>query len=96
MIQSFDTDLLQRFYLLATSLPGQGGKPVPVCCKNCGVWLGFVANQAGVIIGHFAPDIRWNDGLVTIGTVLVNAVLIYEKRLSLKCTACGFVTHWRR
>jgi hypothetical protein len=97
MIQTFDTDVLQRFYLLASKLPAQGGKPVPVRCKECGLWFGLVANQAGVIIGHFAPDIRWkSDGLVSIATALVNTVLIDEKRLSLKCTTCGFVTRWRR
>ena len=95
MIQTFDTDVLQRFYLLAGNLPRKGGKPIPVRCKACGVWLGLVANQAGVIIGHFAPDIRWNDGLVSIGTVLVNTVLIDERRLSLKYT-CGSITRWRR
>jgi hypothetical protein len=95
MIQSFPTDALQRYCLLAGKLPAQLGKPVPVRCKDCGVWLGLVANQAGVVIGHFAPDIRWNDGLVSISTALVNTVLIDEKRLSLKCT-CGSITRWRR
>jgi hypothetical protein len=45
MIQTFDTDVLQRFYLLAGNLPTKGGKPIPVRCKGSGVWLGLVANQ---------------------------------------------------
>jgi hypothetical protein len=95
MIQTFFTDALQRYYLLAGELPQQGGKPVPIRCKACGVWLGLVANRAGVIIGYFAPDIRWNDGLPSISTALVNTVLIYEDRLSLKCP-CGAITRWWR
>lgn len=95
MIQTFFTDALQRYCLLAGNLPAEGGKPVPVRCKHCGVWLGLVANQAGVIIGHFASDIRWNDGLPSMGIALVNTVLIYEDRLCLKCP-CGAITRWRR
>jgi hypothetical protein len=95
MIQTFFTDALQRYCLLAGKLPVLGGRPVPVRCKACGVWLGLVANQAGVIIGHFAPDIRWNDEMASIGIALINTVLIRERRLSLKCP-CGAITHWRR
>ena len=95
MIQLFPTDTLQRYCLLAGKLPAQGGKPVPVRCKVCGAWLGLVANGAGALIGDFAPDIRWNDGLPSIGIALINTVLIRERRLTLKCP-CGVITHWRR
>jgi hypothetical protein len=69
MIQSNDLEELKRFFWLAGNLPAHGGEPMAVLCKKCERWLELAANRAGAVIGHFAPDIRWNDGMLSIATV---------------------------
>ncbi|HLN30706.1 MAG TPA: hypothetical protein VK395_23395 [Gemmataceae bacterium] len=89
-------EFLTQFCLLVGKLPPQGGKPTAVSCDNCGAWSGLVANRAGILMGTFEPDILNENGIVSISTVLTHAVLIDERRVSLKCMDCGYVTRWRR
>ena len=96
MTLPLDTDLLTRFGLLVSKLPVRGGEPTAVTCRKCGTWSGLVANRAGIMVGQFAPDIRWDGGILSIATVLVHAILIDDRKVSMKCMRCGFVTRWRR
>jgi hypothetical protein len=96
MILPLDIDVLTRFALLVSKLPARGGTPTAVICQRCGTWSGLVANRAGIVMGRFAPEIRWHEGLLSIATVLVHTVLIDDRKVSLKCMRCGFVTRWRR
>jgi hypothetical protein len=90
------TEYLTRYCLLVDKLPPRGGKPTAVSCGNCGTWSGCVANKAGILVGQFEPDIRYEHGIVSIGTVLVDAFLIVDRTVPLKCMQCGYVTRWRR
>jgi hypothetical protein len=91
-----DTDLFTRFFLLVSKLPVRGGKPMALTCEKCHTWSGLVANSAGIVMGQFAPDIRRDGGILSIATVLVHAILIDDRKVSMKCMRCGFVTRWRR
>ncbi len=90
------TELLTRYCLLVGRLPARGGKVTTVTCSKCGNWAGCVANRAGILVGQFEPDIRHDDGIVSIATMLVHAVLIDGRNVRLKCMQCGYVTRWHR
>jgi hypothetical protein len=96
MSLSLDTDVLTRFCLLVGKLPAWGGEPIALLCENCHTWSGLVANGAGIVMGHFTWDVQRRGDSISIATVLVHATLINDRKVSLKCTRCGFVTRWRR
>jgi hypothetical protein len=85
-----------RYGLLVSKLPARGGRATAVTCRNCGTWTGLVANKAGIIFGQFVPDIRTENDIVSISTVLAAAFLIDDRAVPLKCMQCGYVTRWRR
>ena len=93
-MRSIDSEHLTQLDMLMARLPSSGGRGQGLCCKNCGEWLGAVANRAGVIFGHFSTDIEvTGDGRVAIGTKLERSAIVKGKP-EIQCGNCGYITRW--
>ena len=82
-------DLYNQYFQLASLLPSAADEPRLVRCHGCGASFGCVSNSQGVVLGHFKRrDREWSR--------LTGAAVINERRVALKCCACGKVTFWHR